>query len=1095
MSNPTSESFDLRQQLQAAFEHFEHVLPGQAPIKDFVHHNTLHGFQQQSFFEALKSAHQINGAYGYLPAEKFREYYNRGRITEADLDNAIDEAGELDADQLVAALGLTTLTRRDIYKAVLLHPFKPVTGCQLNWQLEEMDAFGSFQDDVPDASRERLLAEGRQDEPTAIADLWSAILEKLGLEHFILHPEELLDLSAEQAERMIGELAAGEQAETTDHLLVHRLVQKDSERQREALFNSVGDEITISGLLKAVTGYDLMDDIRPLMVRHLGNYLDQGVAAWHSQDRDKGFYHTWRQSALIDLAWVFEDMPDWQDQVESLPEDAMDTIVGEMMRLGLSEEHWLNYLERMSLELPGWSGMFLWRHLNPGYDGQEDVKVEMIDYLAVRLVLERLFAQRLCRKTWQVEASLDTLRWYFRRRRSEFYVRYALFSDRIPEYLSTRAQRLSDHYADDAEAYRQWQHLGDMIWTWRRSPSADKPEGYSLYSSAWPLFRLAQHLGLCGDEIRSLDAEQIETLFDCMKRLEPEIFGYVWLLAYERNYREEIFNALANNRGRGTWPERARRPEAQLVFCMDDREEGIRRYLEGNNPAIETLGAAAHFGVPHFWRGLDDDCVTGLTPVVLVPSHEIREVVQPGEEQLCQQHQQRRSLRIRARDALHQEIRRNLLSSAAAIAAAAPVALASLAGKIFSPRLFGQLADSLRRRFDMELSTNIELTAKEAKPDLSPDNLQQGFTSEEQVERVGKFLRTIGLGYGFAPLVVIMGHGSDSHNNPHIAAYNCGACSGNHSGPNARIFAAIANRPEARALLKSQYDIEIPDDCWFIGAEHNTCNESITWYDLDKIPESHRARFDKLDGEVKQAGMEHAHERCRKFHSAPADPTPEQALNHLIGRGMDFSQARPELGHATNAVAFIGRRSLSQGAFFDRRAFLISYDPTRDPDGSILEPLLLANGPVGAGINLEYYFSTVNNEMYGCSSKIMHNVTGFLGVMEGASSDLRTGLPRQMIEIHEAMRLLVVVEASVETLTEIYTRQPPLQELIGNGWLIVASVDPDSGEIALFKPDTGFVPWESEIEPLPTVKHTRDYYSGHMQPLPPVLIEKTEVEA
>ena len=173
-----------------------------------------------------------------------------------------------------------------------------------------------------------------------------------------------------------------------------------------------------------------------------------------------------------------------------------------------------------------------------------------------------------------------------------------------------------------------------------------------------------------------------------------------------------------------------------------------------------------------------------------------------------------------------------------------------------------------------------------------------------------------------------------------------------------------------------------------------------------------------------------------------------------MARANDFSQARPELGHATNAAAFIGRRSMSQGAFFDRRVFLISYDPNQDPEGTVLEAILLAAGPVGAGINLEYYFSTVNNERYGCGTKITHNVTGLFGIMEGTSSDLRTGLPKQMIEIHEAMRLQVVVEASIEVLTRIYQRQPPLQELIGNGWLLLSAKDPDSGAIHVFTPDS-----------------------------------------
>ncbi|MEJ1377848.1 MAG: putative inorganic carbon transporter subunit DabA, partial [Candidatus Sedimenticola sp. (ex Thyasira tokunagai)] len=187
--------------------------------------------------------------------------------------------------------------------------------------------------------------------------------------------------------------------------------------------------------------------------------------------------------------------------------------------------------------------------------------------------------------------------------------------------------------------------------------------------------------------------------------------------------------------------------------------------------------------------------------------------------------------------------------------------------------------------------------------------------------------------------------------------------------------------------------------------------------------------------------------------------------------------------------AFIGRRTMSRGTFYDRRVFLISYDYTTDPTGEVLERLLLANGPVGAGISLEYYFSTVDNDNYGCGSKITHNITGMFGVMDGAGSDLRTGLPKQMIEIHEAMRLQIVVEASIEMLTKIYTRQPPLQELIGNGWLLVSAMDPETGEITLFKPDQGFVPWTGRVEPLPRVGSSIEWYSGHSEPLTPARIE------
>jgi uncharacterized protein YbcC (UPF0753/DUF2309 family) len=207
----------------------------------------------------------------------------------------------------------------------------------------------------------------------------------------------------------------------------------------------------------------------------------------------------------------------------------------------------------------------------------------------------------------------------------------------------------------------------------------------------------------------------------------------------------------------------------------------------------------------------------------------------------------------------------------------------------------------------------------------------------------------------------------------------------------------------------------------------------------------------------------------------------------MIGRANDISQARPELGHAANAAAFIGRRAMSRGLFLDRRVFLISYDPTTDADGAIVEGILLAAGPVGAGIALEYYFSTVDNERFGCGSKITHNITGLFGVMEGADSDLRTGLPWQMVEIHEPMRLLVVVEQTPEMLSAVVERQPALQELIGNEWIVLASKNPLTVALHLYCPRRGWLPWSGPAV-LPQVARSADWFAGESDALAPAII-------
>jgi hypothetical protein len=727
-----------------------------------------------------------------------------------------------------------------------------------------------------------------------------------------------------------------------------------------------------------------------------------------------------------------------------------------------------------------------WRHHRPGYEANRAAPTSLMDYLAIRLILDRLALDKLCRDAWGVPAHLPALRVHFEKNLSEFLVRHALFEGRLPEYLAARAQRLIGEAGSERSERGEWRNLADMIFTWQHSPLADQPQRPTPFREGWRLFRLAQHLGLSGRDIRALSGPDCLALLAALDDLAPAQRGHVWLCAYERRYREEFFNALAHNRGRGRWASREARPEAQVIFCMDDREEGFRRHLEELNPAIETLDAAGFFGVAINWRGLDDDKATPLCPVVVTPAHEVREVPRPGLRDLKDLHDERRDWRRRLSALFNQELRRNLLSSSLLAGLLSPGVLLGLLGKVFLPARQAALMEQAARWLVPEVPTRLYINADRAAP-ATPEQPRLGLTDTEQADRVADFLRDIGLTHGLGPLVVLMGHGSMSQNNPHLAAYDCGACGGRHGGPNARAFAAMANRPAVRDLLKER-GIEIPADTWFLGAEHNTCDEGIQWFDLADLPPALRPAFDALTRQLDQARHLSAHERCRRLASAPRDPDLPDALSHIAGRATDFSQARPELGHATNAAAFVGRRSASQGVFLDRRVFLISYDPTQDPDGTVLEGILLAVGPVGAGINLEYYFSTVNNDRYGCGTKVPHNVTGLFGVMEGASSDLRTGLPWQMIEIHEAMRLQLVVEHTPEVLAAIYQRQPPLQELIGNGWLLVATLDPATGGISEFVPGRGFVAWEREVRPLPRVARSPEWYAGKTEPVGPAWV-------
>jgi uncharacterized protein YbcC (UPF0753/DUF2309 family) len=1095
----TSNAQDIRAHIKASIKHMEHVLPGQAPIQDFVHHNTLHGYQHLAFPEALKQSHDLTGAQGYISIEQFRDYYRAGRVTDVDITSVLDERQGLDSGQLLFKSPQQTTYLRDVYITVLTQPLHSITGCQLHWQIDELDALHHFQAEVAPESRQRLLlaadGDGLKTESAAIADLWSACLVALGLEHYIVHPEDLLDLTPAQAEQILDDVTDKEQQTESGALLVDQLIKKEARRHLQDMLDQVGETTTLRGLLLSLTGEDLMDALRPQLQAHLASHLDQGLAAWHSRDRSKGFYASWRNCATRELSWVFDDLPHWHQYLEMLPDDSVEAIILELRQLGLPQSRWMGYLERLALELPGWSGMFLWRHGRPGYDNQHDTHIDMADYLAVRLLLERLFAHRLCRERWNIEPSLDMIRWHFRHHPDEFFVRDTVFNEHLPDYLVTRIQRLITHTGLETidEDEEQWRHLAHLVWTWKKSNEVDERKSYSVYRSAWPLFQLAQHLGLSGSSIRGFDAEQVATVFKCLKQLDSEQAGYLRLQAFERHYREELLSAVANNHGKGRWQNRQQRPAAQIMVCMDDREEGLRRHLEELNPEIETLGAAGYFNFAINWQDIDANKDTALCPISQIPAHQIKEQAQPGQEAAVKQRKRGHSLRMRLQNMLHQETRRNLLASTALAALSAPGAFLSLTGKVLAPRKMGGILDWLKLRIEPAVATQINVNAPANSPAATIEHNIAGYTDDEQLTRLEFFLRNNGMTSGFATLVVLMGHASSSQNNPHIAAYGCGACSGRYGGPNARVFAAMINRPEMRTLL-ADHGIIIPRDTWFIGAQHNTCDDSVSWYDEHVIPEPLQAQFATLKATVDEATQLHALERCRRLASAPHGMTNDQAFKHVNARLQDFSQARPELGHACIASAFIGRRSLSRGLFLDRRGFLISYDPSDDADGELLERILLEVGPVGAGISLEYYFSTVDNDRYGCGSKVTHNVAGLFGVMEGTGSDLRTGLPKQMIEIHEPMRLLVIIEASNEMLTAIVGRQPPLQELILNEWILVTAVDPESGVISLFKPDQGFIPWQGEVTPLEQVDKSADWFLGHREPLPLAQIQSANRE-
>ncbi|MCA9232757.1 MAG: DUF2309 family protein, partial [Planctomycetales bacterium] len=401
--------------------------------------------------------------------------------------------------------------------------------------------------------------------------------------------------------------------------------------------------------------------------------------------------------------------------------------------------------------------------------------------------------------------------------------------------------------------------------------------------------------------------------------------------------------------------------------------------------------------------------------------------------------------------------------------------------------LFPSLTTKIRQRFGQffEPPPVTRLQLERYQDPAGPENGHLGFRVDEMAAIVLRLLQDIGLADSakFSRLVLICGHGSSSLNNPHESAYCCGACAGKRGGPNARAFAQLANDWRVRAKV-GKLGIAIPSDTVFVGAYHNTCDDSVVFYDLDQMPASHRDDFELAREAIDEARRRNAHERCRRFSSVPLDVSQEEALRRVEARAQDISQPRPEYNHATNALCVVGRRAWTRGLFLDRRAFLTSYDPAQDDlDQSILLRILSAAIPVCAGISLEYYFSCVDHTVYGSGSKLPHNIASMLGVMEGTSSDLRTGLYQQMVEIHEPLRITFVIESTPAAMLSIMERNEAIGLLCRNSWVHLAVIDPATSAIEVFH-DGSFHPYKIAESRLSQAANSLECYEGSRDHLP-----------
>lgn len=553
---------------------------------------------------------------------------------------------------------------------------------------------------------------------------------------------------------------------------------------------------------------------------------------------------------------------------------------------------------------------------------------------------------------------------------------------------------------------------------------------------------LTSHLGPGWKPLGTHITQPPSDIFAAAPSTELQEVIAIWQNAFEWSYYDTVLAGITL----APAPKQPAAKSLQAIFCIDERESSIRTYVENLDSRAETFGAPGFFGVEFYFHPAHAQFYEKLCPAPVTPKFLIKEVAT--------------AVRAHKKEMMYTKHSHKLVRGFLSSYLLGIPAMGKLLANLIHPTMSPAIADAFAH-MDPHAELTIAYTGRHEK------GLQIGFTVDEMADRVEKMLRCIGLTDNFAKLVYLVGHGSSSANNPHHGAHDCGACSGRPGLVNARVFAYMANHQPVRDALAKR-NLHIPATTQFIGGLHDTASDEIQFYDEATLTPKNQELHHKNKQLFEKALDLNAKERSRRFMSISTKQRIAKIRRDIKKRSVSYYEPRPELGHGTNALCIVGRRNLTKQLFLDRRAFLNSYDYANDPNGTLLGNVLAPLGIVCGGINLEYFFSRMDNYKLGAGTKLPHNVMGLIGVANSTDGDLRAGLPLQMVEVHDPIRLLMIVEHHPKVVKKVIQANPSLYEWFANEWIHLVAVDPTDKTLHVFKQGE-FAPYTPLTKKLPTV--------------------------
>jgi uncharacterized protein YbcC (UPF0753/DUF2309 family) len=821
---------------------------------------------------------------------------------------------------------------------------------------------------------------------------------------------------------------------------LHSYLEKNSiYMDRDAWIKDLTKHMTLYEIHDALFDTSEKELIEKDIIEYLARFLDEQQTTLSMTDRDFGMFQAFKLYENID--YVIDS--------ESFVKEAL-----KRLKVKDIQEYFLTHI----LKLHGWAGFIKYRSQDNGYYSQQEHPSSMMDYMAVRLHFEVKYMQK------EKIDDFDKLDLYIKENTA-----YTILK------LLQAKGRLTGVYNDAMEDSKDYQKiLDDYI--------KDEINLNSL------------QIQLAKKELASSNMSLIE--FSNFSNLIKKEEGFIWLKSLEDSYIidhiDEFTSPTTSNQ----------KPVSSTIFCLDVRSEVMRRNIEAMG-SYNTYGAGGFLGIPIQFIEFDKAHHLNLAPAIVKPANIVFEIPVESHDQYNE-----KKLTTKTTKKVLNDLKNNPYTPYIMVESIGWLFGIKLFGKTFFPDKVNKLFDKFKPKkpkttytldkltneeienyvkklhiniikevlttqfdvklnskeienlwthlvFDQSLTTKISQTildkleyayhisANDYK--IQKERLEMvGFTLDEQTMYLENLLKMIGLTRDFPKFVTIFGHGSLSDNNPFESALDCGACGGSISLPNARALSIIGNKKNVRDRLE-QRGIKIPKETRFLPAIHTTTTDEITFYDIDILDDVELEQFNKMKDDFSKASLASREERAVVLPNA-------NTQQDLFIKTMDWSEPRPEWGLARNMGVFAGPRESCKHITFNNRLFLHSYDYSLDNENADILTRIF-NGPlvVGEWINLEHYFSTVDNSIYGAGSKVYHNIVSKIGVYNGNYSDLKIGLPTQSVlqegeAYHEPIRLLTYMEAPLETVGKA-VENSIAKEFILNEWIRPIIIDKQAKKV------------------------------------------------